>query len=163
MNSWIYSTILTLAATIATANLSTVAVAQTVNYDRSAPRIVSTDVDRSNSAHEITLYTGARPLSYLRITPPNDVQIGEDVQVMTESGREIEAFVFKSFSDNNQAILAFAQPVPARTTLEIVMDDVSPVVPGAGAFFNYELAGKHLGLKRLIPYGIARFQVNNPR
>jgi len=94
------------------------------------------------------------------ITPPNDVSIDEGVQVTTQSGRQIEANVFRGFRENNRIILAFAQPVPPRTTLEITMQEVEFVVPGAGNFFNYELAGKYIGLERLIPYGLARFQVN---
>lgn len=107
------------------------------------------------------MYTGARSLSYVKLTPPEGARITEGVQVTTESGRQIEANLFRGFRED-QYVLAFAQPVPARTTLQITLPEVEPTVPGAGAFFNYELAGKHIGLEHLIPYGIARFQANSP-
>jgi len=158
MKKLLYSTIFSLA--VATASLPSIAQAQTVNYDPSAPRIVSTDIDRNDRNHSITLYTGARPLSYVTITAPDNVSIDEGTQVTTESGRQIEAYLFRGLKQDNQFVLAFAQPVPARTTLKITLQEVEPTVPGAGNFFNYELAGKHLGLERLVPYGVARFQAN---
>jgi len=157
MKGLIYSTMLTLAATTITA-VPTVAQAQTVNYDASAPRIVSTDIDRNDDNHSITLYTGARPLTYVRVTAPEDVEIQEGVQVTTQRGRQIEAAIFRDFREDDRYIVAFAQPIPARTSVEITFQEVEPTIPDVGAFFNYEVAGKHLGLERLIPYGIARFQ-----
>ena len=159
MKSLIYSTIFTLAAATTTV-VPTVAQAQAVNYDASAPRIVSTNIDRNDENHSMTLYTGTRPLSYVRITAPDDVQIQEGTRVTTESGQQIEANLFRGLTKDNQFVIAFAQPVPAKTNLKITLQEVEPTVPGADNFFNYEVAGKHLGLERLIPYGVARFQAN---
>ena len=158
MKGLMYSTIFAMAA--AATSAPTIAQAQTVNYDASAPRIVSTDIDRNESNHSITLYTGGRPLSYVKITAPEGVRINEGTQVTTESGRRIEAALFRGLNQDNQFVLAFAQPVPARMNLKITLQEVEPTVPGAGNFFNYEVAGKHIGLERLIPYGVARFQAN---
>lgn len=58
------------------------------------------------------------------------------------------------------SVLAFAQPIPTRTALEITLQEIEPIVPSVGNLFNYELAKKHLGLEELIPYGLARFQAN---
>lgn len=158
MKGLMYSTIFALAA--ATTSAPTIAQAQTVNYDASAPRIVSTDIDRNEANHSIIMYTGNIPLSYVRITAPEGVRINEGTQVTTESGRRIEAALFRGLNQDNQFVLAFAQPVPARTNLKVTLQEVEPTVPGAGNFFNYEVAGKHIGLERLIPYGVARFQAN---
>lgn len=162
MKSLIYSTVFTL-ATATTTVIPTIAQAQSVNYDASAPRIVSTDIDRNDQNHSITLYTGARPLSYVTITAPEGVSVDEGTKVTTQAGRQVEAYLFRSLQQDDQYVLAFAQPVPARTNLKITLQEVAPVAPGADPFFNYELAGKHLGLQRLIPYGLARFQANTAR
>ncbi|WP_231510570.1 hypothetical protein [Fischerella sp. PCC 9605] len=62
----------TLAITIATTGVSgigSVAQAQEVQYDPSAPRI--TDVDAYEDDHYINVYTGSHgPLSFITLTPP---------------------------------------------------------------------------------------------
>lgn len=159
MKGLIYST--TFALAIGTTTIvPTVAQAQTINYDPSAPRIVSTDIDYNDRNHSVTLYTGARPLTFVRVTVPDGLEIDEGVQVTTQGDRQIDAALFRGYREDNQYIVAFARPIPARTSLELTFQDVEPTVPSTGAFFNYEIAGLHLGLEQLIPYGVARFQAN---
>lgn len=195
MKNLMYSAILALGIT--TVGLPTVAQAQEVNYDPSASRIVETEIDRSDTAHVITLYTGARPLSYVMLTPPEDFDLTEDIEVMAEPGRiaravavdvnrtqmamrpdetyiadaiiaeykvneEDEEYDAEAMNDeeDRRIVLLFDEPIPAKTNVKITLEDVEPLYPGAGSFFNYEVSGKHVGIENPIPYGIARFQAD---
>jgi hypothetical protein len=125
-----------------------------VQYDPSAPRI--TGAEGYEDTHYIGVYTGARPLSYIEIVPPEGVNLEEnDIQAIL-SDRVIRTNVSKQ---GNRYRISFAEPVPARTTMQLALDDVD-IEPRANArIVNYRLAGKHVGLERAIPYGLARITV----
>jgi hypothetical protein len=59
--------------------------------------------------------------------------------------------------------VAFANSIPARTSVQIALKDLQPVVPNGNSFFNYQISGKHVGLTEPIPYGLARFRADNFR
>lgn len=146
------------ALAICTTGFPVIAQAQVANpnvrYDPSAPRITGTE--GYEDTHYIGLYTGARPLAYLRILPPEGVDLEEnDIQVILPD-RVVRTAVSKQ---GEAYLISFAQPVPARTTIQLALDDVDMEPLGSARIVNYQLAGGHLGLERVIPYGLARITV----
>lgn len=187
MKNLIYSTIFALTTTI---GLPIVAQAQDIEFDPSAARIVDTEIDRNEDAHVITLYTGARPLSYVVLIPPEELDLSDDIEVVSEPGQILNAVavdldnVSRTYNANianendeiaideevnidqsidPRVIVTFANPIPARTTVQIALKDLQPLVPNGNSFFNYQIAGKHVGLTEPIPYGLARFRADNFR
>jgi hypothetical protein len=145
----------TLSLAIATMGVPAIAQGQQIQYDESTPRISSTSglPDR----HFISLYTGEQPLSSITIRPSDFMDIGDNIQVTDEAGQTIDAQVS---TEDDRVTINFAQPVAARTTLEIAMSDLAFSEPmPAGGVFHYQVSGEHVGFARAIPYGVARIQV----
>lgn len=148
----------TLSLAIATMSLPAVAQGQEVrSSERTAPRISSTTGLRDR--HYISLYTGPQPLSSITLRPQNFMEIGENIQIIDESGQKIDANVSR---EGDRYRINFAQPVAADTKLELSMRNINvgfgPQMP-AGQVFLYEVAGNHVGLQQEIPYGLAQVRV----
>jgi len=79
----------------------------------------------------------------------------KDIQAIL-SDRVVRTNVSKQ---GNRYRISFAEPVPARTTMQLALDDVDIKPRASARIVNYRLAGKHVGLERAIPYGLARITV----
>jgi hypothetical protein len=123
-------------------------------FDSSAPRISSTTGLRDR--HYISLYTGEQPLSHITIRPQRYMSIGENIQVMDQTGQRIDANVTR---EGDRYRVDFAQPIAADTKVEIGVRNFASDPMPAGRVFLYEVSGGHVGFQRDIPYGLARVQV----
>ncbi|RUR75963.1 DUF2808 domain-containing protein [Chlorogloeopsis fritschii PCC 9212] len=146
------STLAIAIAAIGVPSIPSVAQAQEVQYDPSAPRI--SDVEAYNDDHYFNVYTGSHgPLSFITLTPPEGANIAPNDVKVTQGDREIDSIVYK---DEGRFLIVFSEPVPPRTTLQIALDDAG-INPAIGSnIVNYRVAGGHIGLNQTLPYGLAR-------
>jgi hypothetical protein len=162
MKNFIYATSFTLAiATIAgPAMAQRTAPERYLESETRAPRIVDTNINYSNRAHEFTLYTGAAPLNALVLTVPANANVGQNVRVTTENGEQINTNVTQ---EGGRLLVELEQPIPAETTYNVDVRGIRglSLYPRVGpTTFFYGVDGVHTGFSQPVPYGLALFTPN---
>lgn len=135
---------------------------QGVNVD--APRIISSsstpvqEYREIGPAHRIKLFTGASPLCYVSVQPVSSAieEANEKIRVFNETSGRDELGITVTRDENRGARIVFAQPVPPRSTIEVVLYGVNYNSQTAPNTVLYSLAGGHADFNQEIPYGIAQ-------
>jgi hypothetical protein len=133
-----------------------------VNLD--APRLIAAHSNQAQERHEIgpahriKLYTGASPLCYLSIKPVSSTieEANEKIRVFTETDDRNELGITVTREQDGGARVVFAQPVPPRSTIEVVLNGVNYNSQTSGNTVLYSLAGGHADFSQEIPYGVAQ-------
>ncbi|AUT00673.1 hypothetical protein CLI64_09835 [Nostoc sp. CENA543] len=126
----------------------------TMSDDRTAPRISRTS--GFANTHQISVYTGEQPLSYVIVRPSELVSVNNnDIEVTDQSGQRLDANISP---EGDRLRLTFAQPVPPGSTIQIAFRNLTFNTLNRN-FYLYELAGGYTGYQRTIPYGFAQVQV----
>lgn len=107
-----------------------------------------------HATHHFDLYVGGEALSQLLIDLPEGIWVSEGIAVTNQSGQKVAATV--SIKDT-RATIAFAQPVPAGTTLSIFMQGVE-TKDYLGRDWLYPIYGRSVGMSADIPLGTAQIQ-----
>lgn len=135
---------------------------QGVNVD--APRILSSsstpvqEYREIGPAHRIKLYTGASPLCYVSVQPVSSAieEANEKIRVFNESGDRTELGITVTREQDGGARIVFAQPVPPRSTIEVVLNGVNYNSQTSPNTVLYSLSGGHADFNQEIPYGVAQ-------
>lgn len=107
------------------------------------------------NTHYITVNTGANPgLSYLEIVPiSNAVELTRGNILVTDLyGRIFNTDVSQAGAGIR---INFERPIPPRTALRVVMDDVYDQPRTNARVYKYRVEGRYIGLNQNVPYGIA--------
>jgi hypothetical protein len=127
--------------------------------DANAPYIIHSvayprDAKYKNATYHFGLQVTGMSISKLTVEIPDGIRLPRSIQVSDQAKRKIPVQV--SSSDGN-VMIAFAQPVPVNTTLEVDLNgiDASFYSPSTKLF---HVSGTVPGLTRDIPFGFARFR-----
>lgn len=107
--------------------------------------------------HTIRLHVpqNSRYLSQLTIEVPDGLTASNNIDVVEQSGRIINANV--SVNDK-KVLIAFPEPIAPETKLNIAMRDVK--ISGVHQIWLYPVSAKLVGIDTDIPIGMARFRTH---
>lgn len=134
-------------------------------FNTEAPRLIKASSNQAMERHEIgpshhiSLYSGGNPLCYLSIksVSADIAEFNEKIEVFDKNNNsELDITVIKE--QDGGAKVVFAQPVPPKTMLDVVLNGVAYGSQTAPNAVQYSLAGGHTNFNREIPYGV--IQVN---
>jgi hypothetical protein len=83
-------------------------------------------------------------------------EANEKIRVFNETSGRDELGITVTRDENRGARIVFAQPVPPRSTIEVVLYGVNYNSQTAPNTVLYSLAGGHADFSQEIPYGIAQ-------
>lgn len=109
-----------------------------------------------NATFHVGIAVAGYSLSQLSIDTPELVKIRKEIEVTDQTGKKIDTAV----SFNGRLVtIAFTQPVPPGTTLELNMKGVNTTGTGRlGRVWLFPISGRYVGLNADIPLGTARIQ-----
>lgn len=109
-----------------------------------------------NATFHVGIAVSGYSLSHLAIDIPKQVKIRRGIEVTDQTGKKVDTAV--SFNGTS-ATIAFTQPVPPGTTLELDMKGVSTSGTGRlGRIWLFPTFSRYVGLNADIPLGTARIQ-----
>jgi len=109
-----------------------------------------------NATFHVGIAVSGYSLSQLAIDIPKQVKIRREIEVTDQTGKKVDTAV--SFNGTS-ATIAFTQPVPPGTTLELDIKGVSTSGTGRlGRVWLFPTSSRYIGLNADIPLGSARIQ-----
>ncbi|MEH2095916.1 DUF2808 domain-containing protein [Nostoc sp.] len=137
--------------TLVFASLASVTLAAPIPFDAKTPYVVHGDADPNDAfvqdaTHDFELRVEGKAVSQLSIHIPEGITVGKGIEIVDQSGKNINAQVAYS---NRTFTAAFSQPVTPGTTLTVSLKGIKN--SGEAQALVYPVSFRGVGMTTDIP------------